>query len=232
MKLGKYIPWYRVHQFPTNIEPTSKFLMPEGWHEAGSILGTHSFEVICEPHHYLIAYKLIHSVACKDTNCNNYAESIKHHHSKFSCPGNQMPSFVNACLGTCGNDWVTEDTESAFASPADTHKHNDPCPWQLQPSRHEELIRFISSVSFQVLTVWCMTLNTLPFRRYHRKKSSTVPTGDWNRENSFWDNAMSNDILASVQGLAGHVTCHSSLLQITVRTQSFNLFTDFWQAFR
>jgi len=39
-----------------------------------------------------------------------------------------MPSFVNACLGTYGNDWVTLDTESAFASPADTHKHNDPCP--------------------------------------------------------------------------------------------------------
>jgi len=42
-------------------------------------------------------------------NCNNYAENINHHHSKFSCPGNQMPSFVNACLGTCGNDCGTED---------------------------------------------------------------------------------------------------------------------------
>ena len=170
----------------------------------------------------LNAYKLIHSVACKHKNCNDYAENIKYHHWKFRCPGNQMPSFVNACLGTRGNHWGTKDAESAFASPAGTHKHNNPCPWKVQQSWHDELMCFISSVSFQVLThsVWCMTLNTLPFRRYHRKKSYTVTTGDWNREKSFWNNAMSNNILASFQGLGGHITCHSSLLQITVRTQT------------
>jgi hypothetical protein len=57
----------------------------------------------------LNAYKLIHSAACKDKNCKNYAENIKHHHSKFGCPGNQLPSFVNACLGTHGNDLGMED---------------------------------------------------------------------------------------------------------------------------
>jgi hypothetical protein len=123
--------------------------------EAGSILGTHSFEVIvnltiiwCS---LLNAYKLIHIVACNDKNCNNYAENIKHHHSKFSHPGNQMPSLVNAYLGTCGDDWVKEDADSAFASPADTHKHSNARSWMLQPSWHEELICFISSVSLQVL---------------------------------------------------------------------------------
>ena len=143
-----------------------------------------------------------------------------------------LPSFVNACLGTCGDGWVTKDAGSAFTSPADTHKYNDRCSWMLQPLWQEELICFISSVSFRFLTVWRMTLYTLPFSRYHRKKSYTVSSEDWNGEKSFWDNAMSNDILASFQGLGGHVTCHPILLQITISIQSSKWFTDFWKVLR
>jgi len=119
-----------LHKFSKNIGTAVKFLVPEGWHEARSLLRTCRSGVTLD--HTVICCsvfslcELKHIFVCKGRNISHCTENIRYHYVKSGDPCNQVAGifaplccvwaltmstplqfYLSRCICKCKSKWVT-----------------------------------------------------------------------------------------------------------------------------
>lgn len=97
-----------VHKLPNNLEATSKFQVPERWHEANSTIRGHNIRnwpanLTVISRFLLGACELIHIFIRKEKKCNNYTENIKYNCTKFIYSGDKVPGICAPLMSCAPN---------------------------------------------------------------------------------------------------------------------------------